>query len=215
MKKLIKIFYISIFFLITLTSLSQNTYSETAICEPDCHETPFIKNYPLSVEFTIGGCRYEVEYYIRKACDMWCDIAIWSVRSIDPPPCGSIDPNTMLNIATAQIIQHFVNNPSEWENITGGECCIPQGVGEHNLFWRVSKASCWKFHPSTSYNPELPPSSSNYYGVYGYCTYDICCLTWYDVVMDEYGQVIVTKVESMSPQPCPYDPSGQCVQVCD
>lgn len=209
--------YIVLLFGIFLFSIinTHSVKSETAICTPDCPETPFITKYPLSLEFFIGDCRYKVSYYIRKACNIWCDILIWSVKSYDPPPCGTMDPNTILNIAAAQIIQYFANNPNEWFEITGKGDCIPHNIGECNMFWRVSKASCWKFDINTHFNTNEPPSDSNYFGTFGYCIMDICCLTWYKVCMDQFGQVVVTEVEAHSTGPCPYDPSGSCKQVCE
>ncbi len=102
MKKLC--FISTILLILSFFAFSYNSYAGTAICEPDCPETPFLSQYPLTCEFQIGNCTFIADYYIRKACSTWCDIMLWRVRCIDPPPYNNYDVNQLIDIATASII---------------------------------------------------------------------------------------------------------------
>lgn len=200
-----KIFYTFIFF----TFFGINfLHSETPICEPDCPETPFIRQYPLSYTFTYMGCTYRADYYIRKACGIYCDILLWRVVCLSPPPCDQVPVQQMLNIAAAAIIMRYIydeNASQEWRNITGGDVCLPEPPSNCSFWWRVSKSLCWHWwYGSTSGNPIL-----------SYCDYELCCLTWYRVCYDQFGQPVVTEVESNANGTCPYDPNNDCVQTCD
>lgn len=136
--------------------------------------------------------------------------------------------NTLIDIATAQIIQAIINNTFTgpngektpnytWENITGGSLCLPDPPAPGNCtnYWRVSKASCWRWYQNPDFRDTLPPDKGNYWGAISYCEYDICCLTYYRVCYDQFMQLVVTEVEENSNGQCPHDPTGQCQSVCD
>jgi hypothetical protein len=211
-------FYISLLFVILLPLFFhfENLKADTVICMPDCFNDSFKIQNPLSVQFHLGPCRYVADFYIRKACGIWCDILLWRVRALDSN-CNNYDPKTMCDIAEAQIIQFLINDYNQngtnsfWYRITGTEICRPTSPGECTYFWRVSKATCWKFYlnPDWGHYP-------TYWGAYGYCMYDYCCLTWYKVCMDQFGQILVTQVESQTEHDCPTQSGMEdCIQVCD
>lgn len=200
-----------LFALIAFFTCYQNGSAETALCTPDCPDTPFITKMPLEKEFTYMGCRYVADYYLRKACDKWCDIMLWRVRALDPPPCSSCDVNKLLDVATAQII-HELNTTNTFESITGQPSCRPENPGECNEYWRVSKATCWSWYVNDNFNLDKPITPINYWGSICYCEYDSCCLTWYKVCMDDLGQIVVTEIESNSSGPCKNE---KCTSVCD
>jgi len=104
-------FYISLFIgtLLFLFFHFENLKAETAICEPDCFDTPFHREAPLSVTFCFGNCCYAADFYIRKACGIWCDILLWRVRALDSN-CNNYDPKMMCDIAEAQIIHFLIND---------------------------------------------------------------------------------------------------------
>ncbi len=207
--------YLSCMILFVLTlAISINCKAVPVLCEPDCPETPFLSQYPLTCNFQLGNCHFVADYYIRKACSTYCDILLWRVKCIDPPPCNNYPVAQLINIATASIIQ-CLRNSGDFERITGQQACFPTQPGDCNYNWRVSKASCWKWFQNSSYNATHPPTEENYWGGISYCTTDVCCLTWYKVCMDSLGQIIVTELESNSNGTCPYDPTGQCISICD
>ncbi len=211
--------------IIGLMHFPASASAETVICVPDCYDDEFITQYPGQVEFVIGNCSFVADFYVRKACDTWCDILLWRVRCIDPPPCDNYDMNQVIDIAQAQIIMAIMNDEKifagktkTWNDVVGeGTKCMPpsEEPGSCTTYWRVSKASCWKWFENSSYDPEEPPSKINYWGGISYCEYDICCLTYYKVCYDEFMQLVVTEVESNSTDDCPLDPSGECEPVCD
>ncbi len=204
MKTKILFVYVMLFFTFGINFL----YSETAICEPDCFETPFIRQYPLSYTFTYMGCTYRADYYIRKACGVYCDILIWRVVSLSPPPCNQVSIQQLLNVAAAAIIMNYLYNPSareEWNQITGSDICLPEPPSNCTFYWRVSKSLCWRWWESTTGG----------YDSIGYCDYELCCLTWYQVCYDQFGQAVVTEVESNANGTCPHNPYNDCVQICD
>ena len=215
--KTLKLYIISAFgILFSLIFSFEISKAETVICEPDCFDTPFIREHPLSDTFCIGNCCFVADYYIRKACHIWCDIMLWRIRVLTPN-CNIYDAKTLCDIAEAQIIHTLINDYIEngvnsiWYQVTQTEICIPRAPGECTYFWRVRKATCWKFY----LNPDWG-SYPTYWGAYSYCLYDYCCLTWYQVCMDQFAQIIVTQVESQTPHDCPTQSGMEdCVQVCD
>lgn len=201
-----KIFYI-VTFIIFILSINFS-YGETPICEPDCFDTPFIRQYPQSHTFTYMGCTYQVDYYIRKACGIYCDILIWRIVPLSGSPCDQVPPQQLLNVAEAAIIMHYMYDAQaqqQWRDITGGDVCLPEPPSNCNTWWRVSKALCWRWWDS----------STGGGSILSYCDYALCCLTWYKVCIDQFGQAVVTEVESNANGTCPYDPYNDCVQTCD
>jgi len=210
--------YISLIISITLSLLFQPNFlkAETVVCMPDCFQDSFNVRFPISVQFQFGPCRFVADFYIRKACGIYCDILLWRIRVLDEN-CNNYDPKMMCDIAEAQIIHFLINDYIEngvnsiWYRATQSEICRPQQPGECTYFWRVSKATCWKFYLNPDWN-RYP----TYWGAYSYCLYDYCCLTWYQVCMDQFGQILVTQVESQTPHDCPTQSGMEdCVQVCD
>lgn len=198
--------HLSIFiFLLFCVSGLAKAQPGTATCLPDCFNNPFIAG--PDVTFTIGGCRYSVDYYYRKACDTYCDILIWRVISIDPPPCGSMPINQLLNIATARTINYILNDPTLSSILN----CGPTAIDDCSDYWRVSKASCWHNFTNSSYTMTKPPSILNYYGGISYCSLDACCFSTYRVCMDSLGQIVISQTGSTSTNTCP----SQCTNVCE
>lgn len=175
-------------------------------CLPDCPNDQWLPAFPateLNFTFNIGTCIFRVNYKYRTACDTWCDLQIRTIDNLSSDPsCAGYSMQTLIQIASVQLIQQAIAL-----NLHNGKC-TPQQPGDCRTSWRVSNATCWRYWAMQ--NP-----ISGWYGSWGGCDQETCCLNRYTVCMDQYGQIIVTKVSSISNGPCIENPGQPCTNVCE
>lgn len=169
-------------------------------CLPDCQNDPW--SNPESVfTFTYGTCTFEVHYAWRLACGTYCDLQIRSIHNLSADPsCATMSVQQLISIASVQLILHEMNGPKHHK-----DHCTPLNPNDCNLFWRVSNGACWNYSP-------LQNPVGGWQGSWSSCYQDACCLSTYEVCMDQYGQVTVTRVSQFQDFPCPTD--LHCLPAC-
>ncbi len=165
-------------------------------CYPDCQNDSFDINNPHYINFMVGPCHYQAEYFTRVACTHWCDIYISRVFSLDPPPCGSgttILPSAILDAAERAAIFDCLS----WGYLP----CTPDSGC--SAYWRIVKGGCWSWQGGGA-----PPS---WYDVLANCDAESCCLCPYQIC-NNGGNFVVTKLQCVgTPPTCP----PGCTPVCE
>lgn len=211
-KNAVSLLIFTLFFtLLTVNPFSAKAQKEEKVldifhwCLPDCPDDKWQPTTTdLQYTFTIGTCTFRVNYRYRKACNQYCDLHIRTIDNLSgsDPLCAAYNLQTLLQIASVKLIQNAIATGLH-DNL-----CTPAFPGDCKTSWRVSNASCWRY-----WNQWVV---GNWSGSWGGCDQEICCLNQYTVCMDQYGQIIVTKVSSFSTGQCPLEnPGYPCTNVCE
>lgn len=168
-------------------------------CVPDCENTPF---HPVEQNdfYFDNGCIIRVWYTWRKACDVYYDIQIVKIETLNPL-CNDYSYKQIFDSAFKKVIEL---------NKMG----FPPKRGECDVNWRISAASCWSFwNIIVTGDPHmimLPCAGSG------------CCYQPYQVCRDQQGNITLTPLGSPWPAvncdtatPPSYPPGLTCNPICD
>ncbi len=171
----------------------RNQAETTQVCKPDCLNDNFICYE--NVTWTMYGCSWTAYYCYRKACGIWCDVQPISVYCNTNPPCMTLTPSQVFEMAAKQIIYDV--------SLTKGLLdCIPTAEGQCRPNWRVTASSCWKWHLVAGPVPDWRVTI---------CEVNTCCLFLYEMCIVD-GEYQIRRLSSATdPTPCP---SG-CMKVCN
>ena len=157
-------------------------------CVPDCPEVRFVNDWSYTDMEVCSGCAVRVKWTTRVGCGN-NDVYVEEVTSINPndPACMACFPGS-LSVLVDQIVAKLLEvNPMGFPPLRRGDCVTNT---------RVVKGTCWMRH--------FPDFSSDYYNspriqsrIQACVGHENCCITNYQVCIDENGKRTVLKIGGM------------------
>jgi hypothetical protein len=169
-------------------------------CIPDCPETPFPPTR-MAATFEIAGCTVEVDYRTRRACDLYYDVFIDQVRTINgrneanDPACDALFSRNSSAAILAEATRELLRlNPMKYP---------PENKGECEVNWRVVKGGCWSrpYIHNGSLDQELTrPTPSYFVNRLVPCpTEEVCCVDRFVVCLIDDGTTNGKRVVTAQP----------------